>query len=65
MEFLRSSLRRNLAQKPVVASPNVGCFLRLHIKSPSIAHKLAMALAMQKAGKDATANKQHYKVERS
>ena len=66
MEFLRSFLRRNLAQKPVVASPNVGCFLRLlHIKPPSIAHKLAIALAMRKAGKDATAKKQHYKVERS
>ena len=29
MEFLRSILRRRLAGKPVVASPNVGCFLRL------------------------------------
>ena len=29
MEFLRSFLRRNLVGKPVVASPNVGCFLRL------------------------------------
>ena len=29
MEFLRSFLRRHLAGKPVVASPNVGCFLRL------------------------------------
>ena len=29
MEFLRSFLRRDLAGKPVVASPNVGCFLRL------------------------------------
>ena len=29
MEFLRSFLRRYLAGKPVVASPNVGCFLRL------------------------------------
>ena len=28
MEFLRSFLRRHLAGKPVVASPNVGCFLR-------------------------------------
>ena len=25
MEFLRSFLRRHLAGKPVVASPNVGC----------------------------------------
>ena len=77
----------------MVESPNVGCFLRLHIKPPSIAYKLffsiylliitlnnyiynttekkhfnnsiAMALAMRKAGKDATAKKQHYKVERS
>ena len=29
MEFLRSFLRRNFPGKPVVASPNVGCFLRL------------------------------------
>ena len=29
MEFLHSFLRRHLAGKPVVASPNVGCFLRL------------------------------------
>ena len=29
MEFLRSFLRRHLAGKPVVASPNVGYFLRL------------------------------------
>ena len=29
MEFLRTLLRRHLAGKPVVASPNVGCFLRL------------------------------------
>ena len=29
MEFLRSFLRRCLAGKPAVASPNVGCFLRL------------------------------------
>ena len=26
MEFLRSFLRRHLAEKPLVASPNVGCF---------------------------------------
>ena len=32
MEFLRSFLRRHLAGKPVVASPNVGCFLRLQFK---------------------------------
>ena len=31
MEFLRSSLRRHLAGKLVVASPNVGCFPRLAI----------------------------------
>ena len=30
MEFLRLFLRRYLAVKPVVASPNVGCFLGLH-----------------------------------
>ena len=29
MEFLQSFLRNHLAGKPVVASPNVGCFLRL------------------------------------
>ena len=29
MAFLRSFLRRHLARKPVVASPNVGCVLRL------------------------------------
>ena len=29
MEFLRSFLRRHFAGKPVVVSPNVGCFLRL------------------------------------
>ena len=32
MEFLRSFLRRHLVGKPVVASPNVGCFLRLRSK---------------------------------
>ena len=29
MEFLHSFLRRHLAGKPVVVSPNVGCFHRL------------------------------------
>jgi len=29
MEFLCSFLRLHLVGKPVVASPNVGCFLRL------------------------------------
>ena len=29
MEFLRSFLRRHLAGKPMIASLNVGCFLRL------------------------------------
>ena len=29
MEFLHSFLRRHLEGKPVVASPNVGCFLKL------------------------------------
>ena len=29
MEFLRSFLKRHLAGKPLVALPNVGCFLRL------------------------------------
>ena len=32
MEFLRSFLRRRLAGKPVVVSPNVGCFLKLSFK---------------------------------
>ena len=31
MEFLRSFLRRHFAGKPVVASRNVGCFLRLNL----------------------------------
>ena len=40
MEFLRSFLRRLLVGKPVVASPNVGCFLRLYIFKvfSSVAH---------------------------
>ena len=29
MDFLRSFLRRHLAGKPVVPSPNIGCFLML------------------------------------
>ena len=29
MEFMRSFLRRHLAGKPMVASTNVGCFLRI------------------------------------
>ena len=36
MEFLRSFLRRHLAGKPVVTSPNVGCFLRLQIHNKLI-----------------------------
>ena len=32
MEFLRSFLRRHLAGKPLVASSNVVCFLRLVLK---------------------------------
>ena len=32
MEFLRLFLRRHLAGRPVVASPNVGCFPRIEIK---------------------------------
>ena len=32
MEFVRLYLRRHLAGKAVVASPNVGCFLRLGLK---------------------------------
>ena len=34
MEFLRSFLRRHFAGKPVVVSPNVGCFLRLLPRHP-------------------------------
>ena len=37
IEFLRSFLRRHLAGKPVVASPTVGCILRLNkIRSENI-----------------------------
>ena len=36
MEFLRSFLRRHFAGKPVVASRNVGCFLRLPLVKPVI-----------------------------
>ena len=36
MEFLRSFRRRHLAVKPVVASPNVGCFLRLQLLMKSM-----------------------------
>ena len=32
IEFLGSFLGRHLAGKPVVASPNVGCFLRLSLE---------------------------------
>ena len=35
MEFLRSFLRRHFAGKSVVASPNVGCFLRQEQLWPS------------------------------
>ena len=35
MEFLRSFLRRHFAEKSVVASPNVGCFLRQEQLWPS------------------------------
>ena len=38
MEFLRSFVRRHLAGKPVVASPNVGCFLRLHLCNELCSH---------------------------
>ena len=34
MEFLRSFLRRHFSWKPVVASGNVGCFLRLVFPPP-------------------------------
>ena len=36
MEFLRSFIRRHFAGKPVVASWNVGCFLRLHIRQTGL-----------------------------
>ena len=36
MEFLLSSLGRHFAGKPVVASGNVGCFLRLPLVKPVI-----------------------------
>ena len=32
VEFLRSFLRLHLERKEVVASPNVGWFLRLHVR---------------------------------
>ena len=38
MEFLSSFLRRHLAGKPVEASPNVGCFLRLHFSNELCSH---------------------------
>ena len=47
MEFLHSFLRRHLTGKPVVASPNVGCFLRLH----SDKHLLLLQLQYYKQGK--------------
>ena len=31
MEFLRSVIRCHFAGKPVVASQNIGCFLRLEV----------------------------------
>ena len=34
--ILRSFLRRHFAEKPVAASPYVGCFLRLFIKMLSL-----------------------------
>ena len=39
MEFVRLILRRLFTEKPVVASPNVSCFLRLVLfTTPKIAH---------------------------
>ena len=40
VEFPRSFLRRHLGEKPVVTSPNVGCFLRLCPPPPSPLHYL-------------------------
>ena len=43
MEFLRSFLRRHFSWKPVVASGNVGCFLRL-IFPPPLLHNNYMKM---------------------
>ena len=40
MEFLRSLLRRHFAGKPLVASRNVVCFLRLDLDEPKTAYFL-------------------------
>ena len=40
MEFLRSLLRRHFAGKPLVASRNVVCFLRLDLDEPKTAYIL-------------------------
>ena len=52
MDYLRLFPRRHLAEKPVMASPNVDCFLRLVERSfynyalhdPSINHEFATYL---------------------
>ena len=46
MEFLRSFLRRHLAVRPVVESPNVGCFLRLVSKPLKIERYWLSSLAI-------------------
>ena len=44
MEFLRSFLGRHFTGKQVVASGNVGCFLRLKSAGPHLVKKLATPL---------------------
>ena len=43
MEFLRACLRRHVVEKPVVASRNAGCFLRLCIGQPSDLYRSSKA----------------------
>ena len=47
-EFLRSFLRRHLSGKPVVASANVGCFLRLLKKEKQNKTKQKISSHLQK-----------------
>ena len=50
MEFLLSFPRRHLAEKPVGASPNIGCFLRLNLcrasQPASPGHAIGHSLAV-------------------
>ena len=44
MELLRWFLRRHLAGKPVVASPDIGCFLRLvQMVNRVVSHDVTMS----------------------